>query len=382
MNEKMKIVLLVCLCVVLTACAGSRSSVSLGLGLDRDLIESEGDCPLIDDEMSARQCAILEAQKDAVDKAVEMFIPARVREDKKDSIGMIVLAKTSDYVKKYEVLREKKKNGSFHVDLRVAVSMKDVQNDLNAIFEPVGNRKQRVLVLIGEAMDGNPTDRLKATEVFQEAFSGKGFELVERAEVDLAQAMTSLQSIELGDLQSVPGMAQSMRADLLVAGSARSEFRTDQGLGGLVAYDSTVTLQAIHVRTAEVIKTIRKTARGIDVDAEKASAKARENAAKQISNEWIDDLAGTYTKTAGFNLTVTGLQTLRQLDGIRKTAQSVAGVEAVYIRSYEGVTAVLTVETKSVGVNDMALALEKTPSLNAKVREMTRDDILVEIVSK
>jgi len=381
-NEKMKIVLLVCLCVVLTACAGSRSSVSLGLGLDRDLIESEGDCPLIDDEMSARQCAILEAQKDAVDKAVEMFIPARVREDKKDSIGMIVLAKTSDYVKKYEVLREKKKNGSFHVDLRVAVSMKDVQNDLNAIFEPVGNRKQRVLVLIGEAMDGNPTDRLKATEVFQEAFSGKGFELVERAEVDLAQAMTSLQSIELGDLQSVPGMAQSMRADLLVAGSARSEFRTDQGLGGLVAYDSTVTLQAIHVRTAEVIKTIRKTARGIDVDAEKASAKARENAAKQISNEWIDDLAGTYTKTAGFNLTVTGLQTLRQLDGIRKTAQSVAGVEAVYIRSYEGVTAVLTVETKSVGVNDMALALEKTPSLNAKVREMTRDDILVEIVSK
>ncbi|HOW28038.1 MAG TPA: hypothetical protein PK876_06020 [Elusimicrobiota bacterium] len=378
----MKIVLLVCLCVVLTACAGSRSSVSLGLGLDRDLIESEGDCPLIDDEMSARQCAILEAQKDAVDKAVEMFIPARVREDKKDSIGMIVLAKTSDYVKKYEVLREKKKNGSFHVDLRVAVSMKDVQNDLNAIFEPVGNRKQRVLVLIGEAMDGNPTDRLKATEVFQEAFSGKGFELVERAEVDLAQAMTSLQSIELGDLQSVPGMAQSMRADLLVAGSARSEFRTDQGLGGLVAYDSTVTLQAIHVRTAEVIKTIRKTARGIDVDAEKASAKARENAAKQISNEWIDDLAGTYTKTAGFNLTVTGLQTLRQLDGIRKTAQSVAGVEAVYIRSYEGVTAVLTVETKSVGVNDMALALEKTPSLNAKVREMTRDDILVEIVSK
>ncbi|MBI4396777.1 MAG: hypothetical protein HY548_06760 [Elusimicrobia bacterium] len=369
------------LCVLglfLAGCSGGRSRLKVGTTPEGEVVEAEGVCPIVEDELSARKCAVAEAQKAALEKVLGVFLSARTRVEKAVAIEQNILAKTEGYVKKSEVIRESAKDKFYRVTVRALIPPQDVEADLKNLLKSVAVGNPRVAVLMDEVVDGEVTDRLRATQVFTETLLAKGYRVVDREVLAQVNAMASLKAIESGDVAAAANLARDLQADLLIVGRAEATFNTDQGLGGLVSYRASVMAQAVKAGTGEIVKSVSKTQNGVDLSKPLAADKARENGARLAGEAMVSDLAQVLAKRAGLTLTVGGIESLTHLSEIQKALQAMPGVQDIYTRSFESGNATFDLDVSGVESTEIASSLERSKTLNLKVKEVYKDRLSAE----
>src|SRR5437868_4847879 len=86
-------------------CAGSRSKLKVGQTAGGEVVEAVGYAPHNPQDMIAtKRASLVDAQRNAVEKAVGVIVSARTLVDKAVAIENNILAKTDGYVKKYDIL--------------------------------------------------------------------------------------------------------------------------------------------------------------------------------------------------------------------------------------------------------------------------------------
>lgn len=381
----MKVILAVAVgsALFLSACAGAQPRLKVGRTPEGEVVEAEGRCPIVDDVDSARKCSLAEAQKAAVERVVGVFISARTRVEKAVAIEQNILAKTEGYVRKYDIVAEGRTKDNFYkTTVRALIPPQEIEQDLERLIKSSAVGNPRVAVMLDELVDGDVTDRLRATQALTETLLNTGFKVVDREALAQANAMAQIKAIESGDVAKINSLAKTLQAELLLVGSAQSLFNTDKGLGGLASYRATVSLQAVKAGTGEIVKAVSKTASGVEVNREMASDKARENAANLVAEILAEDLPKALSKKSGVSLEVRGISSLSDLAEIRKALQAVPGVQNIYTRSYEAGTAVMDIDTTSADAEDLAGALEKVRAVPLRVTEASKDHLRAQVAAR
>lgn len=369
--------------LILSGCGGSRTRLKVGMTPEGEVVQAEGSCPIVGDMAGVKACALAAAQRSAVERVVGVFVSGRTRVEKAIAIEQNILAKSEGYVKKYDIVKEAPTKDKFYKTTILAlIAPQEVEADLRNLVKSsvVGN--PRVAVMLDEIVDGDVTDRLSATQALTEALLNKGFRVVDREALAQANAMAQMKAIEDGDPSKIANLAKSLKAELLLVGSAHASFNTDKGLGGLVSYRGTVSVQAVKAATGEIVKTASRTQSAVEVNKDLAADKARGGAAKQVADAVVADLAKALAKTAGLELTLKGVSSLSQLADIQKAVSSVTGVEDIYTRSYDSDMAVMDMSLKETDTNAVAQALEKMSSVSIRVEEIMKDRLTASVSAR
>src|SRR5258706_9385850 len=198
---------------LLIGCAGSHRHLKVGQTQDGEVVEAEGLAPYnAKDLVQTKRASLSDAQRNAVEKAVGVFVSAQTRVEKAVAIENNILSRTEGYVKKYEILKEWTEKDFYKTKIRALVAIKDLEADL------------KELSLL-------PNPELKKIRVKVDLQ-----EFIDNESVEEGAAKASLEKILLDRGFTVVSSSGSQESDIVVTGKASSfPFQSD-GLGGFVSY--------------------------------------------------------------------------------------------------------------------------------------------------
>src|SRR5687767_12569834 len=109
--------------LILSACSGSKPRIKAEKGMQGEVVEAEGTAPYNElDIPGSRAAALAAAQRAAVELVVGVYVNAKTRVDKAVAVEQNILANTSGYVKRYEVLKEGREGEWYKIRIRALVS--------------------------------------------------------------------------------------------------------------------------------------------------------------------------------------------------------------------------------------------------------------------
>ncbi|OIO03072.1 hypothetical protein COY52_11705 [Candidatus Desantisbacteria bacterium CG_4_10_14_0_8_um_filter_48_22] len=325
-------------------------------------VEVEVEVPVLNDDVaSARERALNLAQRRAVELVVGVFVNAATLVGKAELVDNQIFSKTNGYVKKYEVLSEKREGDALKMKVKALVKTGDVNRDLDAVGlmikgATIGN--PRVMVLFYETVDGTEESMSVAEVEIAQKFMDTGYRIVEQAEVKKIRALPGAKAAMGGDIEAAVQIGKDMKVDILVLGRAASNFNTDKGLGGFISYRASVTAKVIKIDTSEVLWAVpNKLGAGVDLTKENAAKTAITKIAKSMSEDMVLSVTKILSEKAMAQLTISNIPDWNRLAVLNEYIKSYQGVSGTYIRSYETTTGVASIDINLKYGNAQQLSL-------------------------
>ena len=248
---------LLCAAVVvaaLTGCSWHHSRLKLGdKGADGEVVEAEGLAPNNPkDLIGTKRASLVDAQRNAVEKVVGVYVSARTLVEKAVAIENNILAKTDGYVKKYDIIEEGPKGEFYRTRIRALVALKALQDDLKEITlaDTPDLKKPRVLIDLKEDINKEAIDEKPASEA-------------------MARALTDAQFV-------IVDADRAKEADVIIRGKASAFPFQGEGLGGFVSYRAHLSAEAVRAGTTEVVASISQEASGLGGNNDLAGMKSLE----------------------------------------------------------------------------------------------------------
>lgn len=336
-------------------------------------VTAEGMAGVKDDPGIARDAAIQDALRKAVEQAVGTMVSSETLVENFQVVRDNIYNKSAGYVKEYKVVKESPGKDLHTVTISAVVATSDLKNDLgalNLLHQRVG--KPRTLFMIAEqnigqevllywwgtwgapggaVAVGQTVDIAVSETALKEEFANKGFNVIDISAVTGKFQISN--AYRIADLTDAGAreIGRKMGAELIVKGKALAK-EGPRGAGSAVgSYLADITLSAVRVDNGQVLGSVRAQGVARHVTQHVGGNNAIEQAARNAAEKIIDQITAKWTaETSGGQLTqitITGLGSMKELVKIKEFLKShVRGVQNVIQRSYEGGTAVLEVDAK------------------------------------
>jgi hypothetical protein len=351
-------------------------------------VEAEGQAMIKNgDEPAARDRALEDAQRKAVESAVGTMISAETVMENYQIISDRILAKSAGYIKNYTITSSGPDNGIYKVVIKALVATGNLSGDVDAISSLLKRKGMpRVFVVVPEVVLGSTamTTGQSGTLNMQSAESGliaslrnAGFLIVDP---DVLSGKLSISQIyRKGDVPD--GVAKKIGslsgAEVVIYGRAAVQVSNLSVLKSKVARAS-ANVRAVNVQTGEIIAMSSvnhpKKAPAAYHDAvgpillKKVGEAAAADLIKQIVKKWQKDTSGA-TRIV---LTVKGLK-FRSAKQLKSAMSGMRGVASVNRRSLKRGVAVFDVNVKA-GVENFANSLDGLKVGKRKKIEITGVD--------
>lgn len=319
-------------------------------------VETEGVARILENNTAmARDHAIVDAQRKAVEQAVGVLMSSESVVQNYDIVSDRILTQSAGYITSYDVLDEKHDDNEYRVTIRAVIGMGALENDVQAIRHVIQQKgNPRMMFLVSEELVGLNTagvasaDMAQAEVTLQQAFVNQGFEVVDAATI--AHNVNREQAIKAaeGDAAAAAAICQQFSADVVITVKSSASAGTKILKSDMKSYQAVVTAKAVRADTAAVIASASKQAKHAHIDdltggtaaIEKASAKLAETLIPGILEQWRTDV-----QTATTVQLVISNMSFAQLKQVKETLSTkIRGVNAVNQRSFQNKTAVLDVE--------------------------------------
>ena len=201
---------------------------------------------------SARQRALEEACRKAVEKGLGVFINSESYVKNYQLIEDNIFSKAQGYVKKYDILSENQLGSRYRVSIRALVSLDTIKDDLVAIA--ILRRQMhnpRLMIVVGTQGGRVDAAARSARASLEKTFAERHFDLIDPAASEKLHNNTKL----LLNLTNEPAMAAKIgmehHAEVVLTGMIDSELlgKTD---AGLESARSTLNLRVIDPSTARI----------------------------------------------------------------------------------------------------------------------------------
>lgn len=333
----------------------------------------------------ARDEALNDALRKAVEQAVGTIISARSVVENAVLIQDNIYSKTSGYIKSYNLVREGKSvniPNTYEVAITATVSKASIKDDLAALgilIERKGFPRMMVLIeeknieqhqWVREAHNLNT-----AEQKVQEIFRNKGFEFVDQKTAFRNLQRDQEMAINRGDTEAAVALGNRSGAEVIITGNAiAKKSSATVELGGMISVQANVNMRAIRTDNADIIASASASAPQVHIDdvtggvmaIQKATEKVAEQLSEQIISTWSEDLASGMR----VNLIVHNIQSFGDLNDFKFVLKDyVRGTKSVDMRSFSSGVAEFDLETTSTA-NDIA------ESLTGKEIEKFRVEVL------
>jgi len=341
----------------------------------------------------AKDNALNDALRKAVEQAVGTLVQAQTLVDKYQLISDEIYTKSQGYIKKYAIISERPdiNQGILRINIQADVSIGDIRNDLNAIgllIERKGKPRMMVIIdeKIGSAESGYSTNLSESETVIIQKFTEKGFNFVDEATVkkNIKRNM-ALQAIA-GDDSAAASIGLEHGAEVVIIGSAVAKL-AGKGIAGteMKSIHASITVRAIRADTGEIISSASEKGATAHLDETAGGALAIKKAGEKLASSLIDQIIAKWSGEVGgqttVQLTVSGIDFV-SLNKFKTIIQSqVRGVLKLNQRSFTAGVAVIDVETKT-NAQSMAeeLAMKNFETFKVEIIGLSANKIDVKVI--
>lgn len=362
-------VTIACALCVLFAVAGARE----GFAQATQTVTAEGMAPVQGNPAIARDHAIQDALRKAVEQAVGTMVASETLVENFQVVRDNIYNKSQGYVKEYKVVKESPQKDLYAVTISATVSTESLKNDLGALgllIARVG--KPRTLFMIAEqnvgqeillywwgwwgrggaAFAGQSVEMAVSETVLKEEFLNRGFNVIDISAVTGKFEISN--AYRIADLTDTGAreIGRKMGAEIIIKGKALAKEGPRTAGSAVGSYLADITLSAIRVDNGQVLASVRGNAAARHVAQHVGGNQAIENAARQVADKLVEQITAKWTAEMSggqlIQLTIRGLSGMKDLVKIKEFLKSkVRGVQNVIQRSFEKGEAVLEVDAKS-----------------------------------
>jgi hypothetical protein len=346
-------------------CAGVRHAIGLIFVLCfvfttaafAEMITAEGVAAIIGNVTIAREKAIDDALRRAVEQAVGTMISSDTMTNNFQVVHDKILAQTSGYVKSYQILKEEQVGQEFRVTVMADVGRENLQGSLEALgLLQVLKEKPKVMVIIEEKVGGlfgtTAWENVgQAESTIMERLMAAGFNVVDpatvRANIPRDKALRLLE----GDPKSAATAGLQYGAQVVITGRAFSKNAGGKLLGTqMQSIQATLQARVVRADDGRVISSRSEQGTKAHIDEMQGGALAIKEASEKLSDTVINDILSSwkkevYGRSQEITLVISGLVSYRHLAAVKKFLESdLQGVKAVHQRNFTQGTAELQLD--------------------------------------
>ncbi|MBI5555843.1 MAG: hypothetical protein HY920_08355 [Elusimicrobia bacterium] len=376
--------------LVLSACATSRPNIKDYTNKSKEekevteVVQAEGMVAVFNNDiLDAKKRSLGEAQRNAVEMTVGVYVNAATRVEKAIMVDQQILSKTNGYIKKYKILAAGREGDFYKTKIEALVKIEAVNKDLNilGLMAPPAptTSNLRIGVVIMDRIDGAPDTDGVSEMTLSDKLLNLQYKVV--AVNEIAQAAKNLNADDfLNNLDQQKKVGEMVKADVLIIGKAASSFNTDQGLGGMVSYRANISFKVLKIKQAALIYSNSFSSGGVSSTREAASREALKRAAA-IAAEDLTRVLDQRLKAFNFiSVNVKNVSTLNQLNALIKGLQNMIEVKYTQTENFNNGAADIKVGAEIENLPSIAQKLEtKVEGIKVKVSAVTNSSIDVEI---
>ena len=336
-------------------------------------VVAEGMAGVQGDPAIARDNAIQDALRKAVEQAVGTMVASETLVENFQVVRDNIYNKSSGYIKEYKIVKESPGKDLHTVTISAVVGTGELKNDLGALglmHARVG--KPRTLFMIAEqnigqeillywwgywgkggaAFAGQSVEMAVSETVLKEEFLNRGFNVIDISAVTGKFEISN--AYRIADLTNTGAqeIGRKMGAEIIIKGKALAKEGPRTAGSSVGSYLADITLSAVRVDNGQVLASARNSAPARHISQHVGGNQAIENAARGIADKLVEQITAKWTaETSGgqlIQLTIRGLGGMKDLIKIKEFLRGkVRGVQNVIQRSFERGEAVLEVDAKN-----------------------------------
>ncbi|MFN0118363.1 MAG: hypothetical protein ACKVQC_08765 [Elusimicrobiota bacterium] len=333
--------------LLLSACSTHRSHLKVGKSVQGEVVEAEGLAPYDSaDLIQTKRISLVDAQKNAVEKAVGVFVSGKTFVEKAVAIENNILAKTDGYVKKFDILSQSVEGGFYKTKIRALVALKDIEDDLrsSSLLNLQDFQKPRLVLLMSENIqEGVINEDKAASRALQKILMSQGFEVLD---------------------------STTSGAEILLKGVATAYPFQGHGLGGFVSYRARLTVEALRQDTQVSFISIAKEASGLGGNNELAGLKALDSVGLVVGSDLGPQIIEAWGKSRKAIIWAEETKDFSQVERMRKHLISQPGVQDLQLRSFYEGKAVFDLLLGRITPNELATHLQNGSSLPLNIIEI------------
>ena len=301
------------------------------------LVQAKGVAALSGDVGKARELAIADAQRNAVEQALGTFVNSETLVENYVTVKDEIYTKASGFIGKYDLVDEGKNEseGTYWVEIAAEVGKQPLMEKLKALGIL---REWRIMVMVPEyhANWVHPE-----TDTLEMAVSKKlidaGYFVVDKRQTAKIRDSETAKQMAKGNVAAATKLAKRFGADIIVSGQAFAEKAGEMATGGYAGMNMnfksvriTADIRVIRTDTGEMIDTAHGETGSADISEWVAAKKGMNQLGEELGAQVATSIAKIpASPTQNIQLVVTGwnyegMQTLEQavkaLQGVKKTA--------------------------------------------------------------
>jgi hypothetical protein len=331
----------------------------------------------------ARDEAIAQALRTAVEEACGVFLTAQAKTDDYKAVYDKVIANAVGYVREHKVDKVTVEQGVTVAKVRARVSTRKFEEDWASITHTVHQENNpRMVVAIVEAIHeaaGAPSYEVKengkVATIVESFFLAKGISLVDANTAAKTQKRDILLAAIKDDVDAVASLGARFSADVVVVGKAVAKFGKELRIGGQTMYQYTASLnvRVVQSDSARVLAvesfgpiTVNTMQRGGE---DKALDKLANDCAPKLLASVIEAWRKRANVSKTVELSITGMD-FNRWKTFREEASKLRGVQAIRLREITQDVASIDIEYRYDN-EGLADRLSELKSVKLKVIEIT-----------
>jgi hypothetical protein len=276
--------------------------VFISQGASADIIGKGSATIFNDNEGSARQQALHNAMRDAVQQGVGVILDANTVVKNWTVIRDEIYSVSRGFVSQYTILRDEKQGGTWYVEIEAIVEsgkIRDKLGELRILHQKMGNQR---LMIINEAehpdaLTSDHTGVLSAQTAISDAFNQSGFRMFDQRTLGHLSQKTHPTG---GGQEAWIQIADQQQVDLLVTFEIVSDQHRPFTGSQFTAANVTLRMKAFDVSTGRLIANVQSSqkqmtnARVGSFDWDRALGRASEKAGLSAAGEVIAHIVDYY----------------------------------------------------------------------------------------
>ncbi|RMH66341.1 MAG: hypothetical protein D6677_00550 [Calditrichaeota bacterium] len=347
---------------------------------------------LAGDKVKAREDAVNDALRKAVEQVVGMMIDASTVSENYMVIEDKIYSQTTGYVQSYNVLSEQERaDHSLEVTVSAVVKQGDLKSDLEGILTILRREGMpRLMVLISEENSGSAgmTGGLNSVETaLMNTMMQYGFPFVDAATMKRNLNASMAVAAMNGDTQAAAEIARQTGAEVLILGNARSSV-TQLAImknSGMKSCNANLNLRAVRADDAVIIATSSQHAVVAHIDeqtgSEKAFAKAAARAGEELKNKIVEKFRKNQFSARQIQLEVINISSFSQLNTLKNNLPYyIRGIKNIYQRSFGNGRALFDIEITQKAESVAAeLSAKEIEGVRLDITGMTQNKLTARI---
>ena len=344
----------------------------------------------------ARDAAIEDAQKRAVEQAIGIMIDSQTQVENFQVISDKILSQIKGYITRYNVTSETREGVLLRVRINAEVSLGKLNSDLSAIGVLMGQmHKPRTMIMIAEQnmgsevnawWVGSETDVSVVENSFMDKFTEKGFAFIDHEtaskEIKIAAAYR-VRDLTAGQAKT---LAQQTDAEVVIIGKAVAKLYGEVG-GGMKSAQADLSARAVRTDTGQVIATSTQHAAAVHISDVSAGTEALRKVANLAADDMMTKILAIYSKETGgtrpVSITITGLNKIQFVKFKDVLRNQVRGIKDLHERSFTNSAAKIEVDSKtSAQALSDELVLKDFGTFSVEVLNSTANTLELKVAPK